>query len=253
MTLPKNLNSKILNRFDELIQEGQSIYDGIRVEPGKVTRLPTRFQGALRESPKTIIDEQACKKWTVNFRSLLDHVLPQGSIHRQLLEDQKTFFNSKHRIENQLAALQAIREDFDQGFLEDITLQIETEIAADYMKQAENLLSENQSGQFDHVPAAVLSGAVLEKELRTLCSKQIPPISSTKLNNKTKKEEPLTLNPLIDELKKARVFNELKAKQLRAWADIRNAAAHGEFQKFQRSDVEQMLKGINDFLSSYMT
>ena len=62
----------------------------------------------------------------------------------------------------------------------------------------------------------------------------------------------LTLNPLIDELKTAGVFNELIAKQLRAWADIRNAAAHGEFDRFSRSDVETMIKGIDSFLATYM-
>ena len=66
------------------------------------------------------------------------------------------------------------------------------------------------------------------------------------------KGEPKTLNPLIDDLKKANVFNELKAKQLRAWADVRNAAAHGEFAKFNRQDVEQMLVGVQNFLADYL-
>ncbi len=46
------------------------------------------------------------------------------------------------------------------------------------MGQAEQLLDEGQSGKYDHVPAAVLSGAVLEKALRTLCGKQVPPIAT---------------------------------------------------------------------------
>ncbi len=41
--------------------------------------------------------------------------------------------------------------------------QFEAEIAADYMGQAEELLNEGSSGKYDHVPAAVLAGAVLEK------------------------------------------------------------------------------------------
>ncbi len=126
-------------------------------------------------------------------------------------------------------------------------LQVEAEIAADYMGQAEQLLAEGQSGKYDHVPAAVLSGAVLEKALRTLCGKQVPPIATV-----NSKGEPLTLNPLIEALKKAGVFNELKAKQLRAWADIRNKAAHGEFDQFSRHDVEAMIRGIEDFLAASM-
>jgi hypothetical protein len=128
-----------------------------------------------------------------------------------------------------------------------VASQIEAAIAADYMGQAEQLLSEGQSGKFDHVPAAVLAGAVLEKALRTLCGQQLPSIPVV-----TSKGEPKTLNPLIDDLKKAGVFNELRAKQLRAWADIRNKAAHGEFDQFHKADVEQMIKGISNFLADYL-
>ena len=115
------------------------------------------------------------------------------------------------------------------------------------MGQADALLKEGQPGAFDHVPAAVLSGAVLEKALRTLCDRQQPQIPITNANGDSK-----TLNPLIDDLKKAGVFNELKAKQLRAWADIRNKAAHGEFNQFTKGDVEQMLAGIANFLADYL-
>jgi uncharacterized protein YutE (UPF0331/DUF86 family) len=64
--------------------------------------------------------------------------------------------------------------------------------------------------------------------------------------------DPKTLTPLIDDLKKTGVFNELKAKQLRAWADIRNNAAHGEFDQFKRADVDAMIQGINNFLADYL-
>ena len=69
--------------------------------------------------------------------------------------------------------LEAFRDDFEQGFLDDILLKVEAEVAADYMGQAESLLKEGQPGKFDHVPAAVLAGAVLEKALKTLCNYRI--------------------------------------------------------------------------------
>ena len=147
-----------------------------------------------------------------------------------------------------VSTLKALKEDFEKGFLGNLLLQIEAEISADYMGQAERLLKERQSGKYDHVPAAVLAGAVLEKSLRTLCDNHTPPIPTVNSKGELK-----TLNPLIDDLKKVGVFNELKAKQLRAWADIRNKAAHGEFEKFTRSDVEGMIKGIGDFLAVHIT
>jgi hypothetical protein len=146
-----------------------------------------------------------------------------------------------------LGILEAFRDDFNQGFLDDLLLKVEAEVAADYMGQAEGLLKEGQPGKFDHVPAAVLAGAVLEKALRTLCNEHQPPVSIVNA-----KGEPTTLNSLIDELKKAEAFNELKAKQLRSWADIRNAAAHGHFSDFSKADVAQMISGMNNFLADYL-
>ncbi len=112
------------------------------------------------------------------------------------------------------------------------------------MGQAEDLLAEGQRGKFDHVPAAVLAGAVLEKALRTLCEQQEPPIEIKGLKS---------LNPMIEALKKAGVINEAKNVQLRAWTLLRNLAAHGEFQQFDRSDVDNMIGGIKGFLAENLT
>lgn len=261
MPLPSKLRIQYLARFDELIQRGQAIHDSITVKPGELdySRKALLDQylneiGTPKSPPRgpsyEVVDHNALTTWEINYTSLLDQVIPQSSIQRKLLEPYASL-EYKSGLSKKISALRAIKEDFEQGFLDDIALQIEAEIASDYMGQAEELLSEGQFGKFDHVPAAVLSGAILEKTLRSLCGKQTPPVATTRATNKGKRE-PLTLNSLIDELKKAAVFNELKAKQLRAWADIRNAAAHGEFEKFTRSDVEQMLQGVSDFLATYM-
>ncbi|MEA5513061.1 DUF4145 domain-containing protein [Nodularia sp. UHCC 0506] len=234
MTLPTNLFNKYITRFDELIAKGEAIstYD-----------YPDSYV------VKNNADFRILEKWKFNCISLLSHCLPKDGVHQDLINKiRRLEDNDNYLLEVCISNLKAIKEDFEQGFLGDLMLQVEAEIAADYMGQAEQLLAEGASGQYDHVPAAVLSGAVLEKALRTLCIKQIPPISTIKDDGK-----PLRLNSLIVELRKAGVFHEPKAKELTAWADIRNKAAHGEFEKFTRSDVELMIKGIENFLADYMT
>jgi hypothetical protein len=151
------------------------------------------------------------------------------------------------RRQELVGILEGLRKSVEAGLLSNISHRIEATISSDYLGQAEQLLQEGQPGKYDHVPAAVLTGSILENGLRTLCSRAVPEISTVKANG-----EPKTLNVLIDDLKKAEVFNELKAKQLRSWADIRNAAAHGEFEKFGRQDVEQMLVGVRNFLADYL-
>jgi hypothetical protein len=245
------LLAKYLARFDQLIKEGEDIFNSMRpvherralsssdAETGEVHIWP----GPVEHYP----DERRFKEWQTKALSVLDQVIRSTSVHRETIKHFSQFQAIDTHLTEGIAALKAIRDDLDRGFLGDISTQIEAEIAADYMGQAEGLLKEGQSGKYDHVPAAVLAGAVLEKGLRTLCGMQSPPVAMMGADGK-----PLMLNGLIDALKKAGTFNELTAKQLKAWADIRNKAAHGEFDQFKREDVELMLKGVNSFLAEQL-
>jgi hypothetical protein len=239
MILPEKLKTKYLGRFDELIIEGKGIATSIRQIPGQMN------WGRPSITPDW--DRQRLGKWSANCLTLLDPFGREGTKLKEQLDFFAHVTGNKHELEGCVGILEALREDLEKGFLDNLNLKIEAEIAANYMDQAESLLGEGIPGKFDHVPAAVLAGAVLEKALRTLCSQQQPTIITVDA-----KGNPKTLNPLIDDLKKAAVFNELKAKQLRAWADVRNKAAHGEFGQFKKADVEQMIRGINTFLADHL-
>jgi hypothetical protein len=241
MSLPKNVRDQYLARFDELISEGKKLSDSIAV-------IPPHSTGSFYITYTTYNwDPQRLARWKTNCLTLFQ---PFAKHNSRVKEQVDVFFQSggkKPEVEYCLGILDAFRDDFERGFLDDLLLRVEAEVAGDYMGQAEELLNEGKRGAFDHVPAAVLAGAVLEKALRTLCGQQQPPLPIN-----TAKGEPKTMNPLIDDLKSAGQFNELKAKQLRSWADIRNKAAHGEFDQFKRTDVEQMIEGINNFLGDYL-
>jgi len=246
MRLPPSVLNKYLDRFDELIQEGERIYkvikdvsaDGLFVDSFQRTRDITQQESE---------DKQKLEGWHLNYLSLLDQIIPPRSVHRKLLDETEILSYPPEHLNTRISHLKGLKDDFQKGYLGDLGLEIEAAIVADYMSQAEQLLAEGQSGQYDHVPAAVLAGAVLEKSLRTLCDKQSPSIPT--VNDKGK---PLTLAPLIEVLKKNNLFNELTAKQLRAWADIRNSAAHGQFDEFNHSQVDLMIQGINNFLATHM-
>ncbi len=246
MTLPPLLQKKYIARFDELIEVGESILSSVKMIPGR--RHESFVTGEYSQGPdKQVADWDAFLKWRTNCVSLLSLVIPQDHVHQGIVKSYNKLSNSGDHVRWGLAAMKGLKEDLEKDLLGDLVSQVEGGVAADYMGQAEKLLKEGQSGKFDHVPAAVLTGAVLEKTLRTLCDQQQPPIPTIKANG-----EPKTLNPLIDDLKKAGLFNEAKAKQLRAWADTRNHAAHGEFDQFNRNDVEQMITGVNNYLADYL-
>ena len=44
------------------------------------------------------------------------------------------------------------------------------------------------------------------------------------------------------------MYSTLVAKRVSLWAEIRNDADHGEFAKVTQGDVEEMYKGVTDFL-----
>jgi len=243
MTLPKRLLAQYLGRFDELITEGETVFQ-LFLE--KTLRTPSGM-GSVIETFWVCQDEARLNKWETQLLTLLQPFIHEGTKLKEQVDQMGYLGKGRDEVRTFVGVLRGLREDLDRGFLDDLLLRVEAEVAADYMGQAEGLLNEGQPGKFDHVPAAVLTGAVLEKALRKLCDDQQPPIPTVDA-----KGDPKTLNPLIDDLKKANVFNELKAKQLRAWADIRNKAAHGEFDQFKRTDVEQMMGGVKNFLADYL-
>ncbi len=247
MKLPDAILAKTLARFDSLIAEGRNILTSAQdVAPSTRRNRITGEVFQIGQGYKKV-DTERFIEWRTKAATLLALVVPKGHVHRQAVEDLTKLQESHQLLQQSVSLLRGVRDDLDKGFLDDMAGAIEAEIASDYMGQAEELLAEGQRGKFDHVPAAVLAGAVLEKALRTLCIQQQPPIPL-----KTPKGDSKTLGPLVDDLKKAGVFNEAKAKQLRAWAAIRNLAAHGEFTQFKRTDVEGMVSGINTFLADYL-
>jgi len=53
-------------------------------------------------------------------------------------------------------------------------------------------------------------------------------------------------------LAKAGVYNKIVQKQITAHAGVRNSAAHGNQSEFTKTDVEQMIPAIEQFLASHL-
>jgi len=246
MKLPDSLLAKYTARFDSLLAEAQNILASAKDVPASFEDDELTGESSERYPAYKQPDSGRFAEWRTNVATLLAQVIRKVHIHRSEVEKLPGLHPSTESLQEAVSLLKGIKDDLELGFLDDLTSEIEAAIAADYMGQAEDLLADEQGGKFDYIPAAVLAGAVLEKALRTICSQQQPPVSIVNTNG-----EPKKLYLLIDDLKKATAFNETKAKQLRAWAGIRNHAAHGEFDQFTRGDVEAMILGIKTFLADH--
>ena len=101
------------------------------------------------------------------------------------------------------------------------------------LEQAKSLLDSGYKN------AAAIAGTVLETAIKELC-----------LNNGIALDRK-KLTQLNDELAKASVYNKLQQKQITALADIRNNAAHGDYDQFTKEDVERMIDDIKRFLLNH--
>lgn len=214
MTIPQ-ANDKYLKQLQKLIALWENLSKAESVESKKYYEL--------YERSKTILD-QLCP----DSQAFLD----------------KVNIPSRENIDCLIGKLRATLLDLQDGFLH---FQIQNQVTVDLMQQVEELLTEGKTSIYGHIPAAVLAGVVLETFLRTLCTRQSPPISLTLENGNLK-----TLATLVNDLEKADFYNPAESKQIKVWVHIRNAAAHGQFEDFDLKQVEDMIKWIREFIEKHL-
>lgn len=186
-------------------------------------------------------------EWRSRVLNLFAAILPKTNPVLKLSTNLDFRFHEEERFDELFGFLRGVHNDFKSGLFDNLKNRIESEVSVDYLEQAARLLAEKDAGSHSYIPVAVLAGAVLEKSLRSLCERNEPPIKTVKPNG-----QPKAMNALIDDLKKAEVLDEIWSKQLKAWADIRNAAAHGRTEAIKPDQVKSMIGAIPSFLTQFM-
>lgn len=117
---------------------------------------------------------------------------------------------------------------------------LQAEVFDDFLEMSEHLLG---AGYKD--PAAVIAGAVLEDALRKRVEREgLPTLDA--------KGKGLTIEPMNVALAKAGVYNVLTQKQVTAWADLRNKAAHAQWDEYDAAQVKHLLEGVRKFCGDYL-
>ena len=135
--------------------------------------------------------------------------------------------------------LSAVREELAGGWLNTTRGLVSAEIFSDFLEMAQYLLEEGYKD-----PAAVVAGSVLEEHLRQLCQKHDIPTAVTKQD----RPQPKKADALNADLAKEQVYNKLDQKNVTAWLDLRNKAAHGKYQEYTKEQVSLMLQSLSDFM-----
>lgn len=130
----------------------------------------------------------------------------------------------------------ALRDDLAAGYVQNLAELAHADIFADFLEMAKHLNDNNYKD-----PAAVLAGSTLESHLKKLSSKNGIPIE---LNGKNVKADKLNADLL-----KANVYTILDQKNITAWLDLRNKAAHGNYGEYNNDQVKLLIAGISDFIA----
>lgn len=242
MRLPPGIREGLVTRLDKLIDEGHAIYEAKRLVPDKEASS-WRTQDRRAVHPHFEFDWPRVVTWRTRCISQLAQFLNGLTVHQHVIGFFGGFSADVSSFEEALALLRALRDDLSDGVFDSLARQIEASIVGDLMTLASDLVEGTSANKCDHVPAAVLAGAVLERELRVLCLSKDPPLPVYDA-----KGARVTLTTLIEILRRSDVINELEAKHLRAWAGIRNACAHGHFDEVEAQQVKLMIEGISSFL-----
>jgi hypothetical protein len=212
-------------RFEELLKQAETI------DVSKVTRRNELLGSG------TFVDQTALLNWQVKTRHLISAVCGPDSQHFTLfLEAEKaTMGTTNYQILKKMnAVLLAAKEDYEGGYLHKTRDLIQAEVFDTELEQADELLTAGYKAA-----AAVIAGVVLETSLRRLCQDNSLAIGK--------------LDKMNADLAKAGVYNKLTQKQITALADIRNNAAHGNANQFEKSDVANMIRDGRSFLARLLT
>lgn len=214
------LDPLISRRFEELTTKAEAV---------SKSRKPDGFGGS-----QFSVSSSLFKEWATNALSLLDKSFGRESIHfTNLAKLYDHFAGWETQFEDSRSIFKAAREDYDGGYLFTVRALVKAEVLSDAFEQARELL---KNGYKD--PAVILCRVALEVTLKELCDK----------NGIT----PTSLNRMNEDLSKTGVYNMAKQKQVTAWAQIGNDAAHGRWDKYNNSDAQAMLDGVEALVANIL-
>lgn len=195
-----------------------------------------RYSGKPMRSGRSIeyVPHPMTAGWGTSVLSLFRQAFGDSSVHTQNFQSSFTNFSGYlSSFETMHAIFLAAKEDYEGGYIFNLRGLVKAEVLSDALEQADELL---KSGYKD--PACVLIGVSLEIAVKHLAvANNVPHAKLDKMNA---------------DLGKTGAYNMAKQKQITAWADIRNKAAHGDWSAYSEQDVRDMHAGVQRFIADFL-
>jgi len=138
-----------------------------------------------------------------------------------------------------IGIMESVRAELQGGWLTNARMLISAEIFSDYIEMAGHLLMESYKDV-----AAVIVGSTFEAHLRQLC---VQNNIDTEIH-RDGKVIPKKAERMNADLAKTKVYEKLDQKTITGWLELRNNAAHGNYDAYTKEQVDNMLHGVTDFM-----
>lgn len=145
-----------------------------------------------------------------------------------------------YRADLIIGIVRALKIDLEDGYLHSFSELVRAEMFESLIEMAEHLVEEGYKDA-----AAVIAGASLESHLRQLSSKYGGSIDHPPKDGGARKKKAEHLN---QELGK-NAYSLFDQKQITAWLDLRNNAAHGHYSEYDQDQVAKLIEWVRDFIS----
>ncbi|MEV7165722.1 hypothetical protein AB0N60_26780 [Streptomyces microflavus] len=172
------------------------------------------------------------------LESAIERLTAPDSVHRRQAQ-LHVKMNNSFKLAEYVGVAQALRDDLKAGWSESFVELVHADTHSDYLDMAEELLGKGYKD-----PAAVVTGTSLEVHVRALCVKH-------GVDTELSTGAPKKADTMNADLKKAGVYGTLQQKQLTAWMDLRNKAAHGDWKEYDIQQVRLLIDGVRDFMLKY--
>ena len=188
------------------------------------------------------LPESTLIQFVTRFRAAIHRIAPPNSVYIKQCEEiiNVTPYAYAYKADGLYGIITSIRKDLSSGYLDSITELIHGELFGDFLTMSQHLLKEGYKDA-----AAVIAGSALEAHLRQLCIKAG---IETEIE-RDDKLQPKKADRMNSEFVAADVYKKLDQKNVTAWLDLRNDAAHGHYEKYTKEQVSLMISGIRDFLT----
>ncbi|MGD0610321.1 MAG: hypothetical protein ABSB41_02315 [Anaerolineales bacterium] len=187
------------------------------------------------------LGEEAALNLITRSTAAIERVSGRESVYsRQIQEILSRKTHDFDKLSMVIGVVESLTIDIQSGYLSSASELIHGEIFGDFLEMSEHLSEEGYKDA-----AAVIAGSALEAQLRQLCIKNNIPIEVIT----AKGIQPMKADLMNSDLGHANTISKLDQKNVTAWLDLRNKAAHGKYSEYTKDQVTLMIGGIRDFVT----